>query len=151
MPVVVEAFDRAVLNGAVHPLNLAVGSRVIRLGETLLDVVGPTDHVEAHLSIESGISVARRINELDAIVGQNRVDLVRHGFEQVFEEFLGRSPVDCLGELDDGELARAVGGNEQAGLAFGGLHLRDMLVDYSSDGRLEEGRDRLVIAMGRTL
>jgi hypothetical protein len=37
--VVVEDLDRGVLDGAVHALGLAVGPRVIGLGEPVLDAV----------------------------------------------------------------------------------------------------------------
>lgn len=38
--VVVEASDSSVLDGSVHPLDLAVGPRVVDLGEAVLDAVG---------------------------------------------------------------------------------------------------------------
>ena len=47
---VLEAFDGRFLDGAVHALELAVGLRVVRLGEPVLDLVGLTDHVEAYLT-----------------------------------------------------------------------------------------------------
>jgi hypothetical protein len=37
--VVMEALDGGFLDGAVHPLYLSVGPRVVRFGETVLDVV----------------------------------------------------------------------------------------------------------------
>ena len=36
---VVVAFDGRVLDGSVHPFDLAVGPRVARLGEPVIDVV----------------------------------------------------------------------------------------------------------------
>ena len=90
--VVVEAFDGRFLDGAVHPLHLSVGPRVVRLGEPVLDIVGLADHVEAHLARPSGVSVARLLGELDAVVGEDRVDAIGHGFQQVFEEL----PRRCL-------------------------------------------------------
>jgi len=47
-----------------------------RLGETVLDIVGLTDHVEAHLSGESGISIAWLVGKLDALVGQDGMDAI---------------------------------------------------------------------------
>lgn len=37
MVVVVVAFDGGVLDGAVHPLDLAIGSRMVWLGQAMLD------------------------------------------------------------------------------------------------------------------
>jgi len=72
-----------VLDGAVHPFDLAVGPRVVRLGEPVLDVVGFADHVEAHLSREGGVAVAGLLGELDTVIRQDRMDLVRHSLKQV--------------------------------------------------------------------
>ncbi len=45
--VVMVALDGGVFDGAVHPLNLTIGPRVVRLGEPVLDTVLATDLVEA--------------------------------------------------------------------------------------------------------
>ena len=46
--VVMEPFDRRVLDGAVHPLDLAVGPWVVGLGQPVLNAVRLADYVEAH-------------------------------------------------------------------------------------------------------
>ena len=71
----------------------AIGPRVVWLCEAVLDVVRLTDHFEAHLPRPGGVTVARLLGELDAVVGQDRVDPVRHRFQQVFQEFPSRPPV----------------------------------------------------------
>jgi hypothetical protein len=73
MGVIMEAFDGRFLDGSVHPLDLSVGPGVVRSGEPMLDVVGFTDHVEAHLARPCGVAVAGLIGELDAIIGQDRI------------------------------------------------------------------------------
>ncbi len=45
-----EAFDSRLLDGPVHPLDLTVGPRVVRLSKPVFDVVRIADHVEAHLT-----------------------------------------------------------------------------------------------------
>ena len=87
MALLVETFDGRFLDGAVHALNLAVRPRVVGFYEAMFDVVRLADHVEAHLTRPSGVSVARLLGELNAVIGQDCVDAVRHGLEQVFEEF----------------------------------------------------------------
>ena len=88
MLVVMEAFDGGVLDGAVHPLHLAVGPRVLHLGEAMLDPVLPAPHVEhvRHVPSCRTIGVARGKGELDAIDGKHGVDLVGHGVDQGREE-----------------------------------------------------------------
>jgi hypothetical protein len=49
----------------------------------------------------------------DRIVSQDRVDPVRHRFQQVFEELPRRSPVSLVDEMCDRELAGAVDADEQ--------------------------------------
>jgi len=92
----------------------------------VLDVVGFADHVEAHLSREGGVAVARLLGELDAVVGQDRVDLVRHGLQQLFEELPGGSSVGLVNQLGDSELAGAINGDEQIEPALGRLQLGDI-------------------------
>lgn len=57
MAVAMEAFDGCVLDRSVHPLDLAVGPGMVRLGEAMLEVVGLADHVESHLPREGGVPV----------------------------------------------------------------------------------------------
>jgi len=94
-----EAFDGRLLDGAVHPLDLFVGPRVVRLCEPVLNVVCLADHVEAHLTRPGGVPVAGLLGELDAIVREDGVDAIRHGLQQVFKELPRRSPVGLVGQL----------------------------------------------------
>ncbi len=125
MAFVVEAFDGRLLDRAVHPLDLSVGPGVVRLREPVLNVVRFADHVEAHLTRPGGVTVARLVGELDAIVGQDRVDPVRHRFQQVLKELPRRSPVSLVDELGDREFTRAVDADEEVEFAFGCLNLGD--------------------------
>lgn len=107
-----EAFDRRVLDRAVHPLDLAVRPRMVRLGQPMLDPVVLADHVEAHLPGAGGVPIAGLIGELDAIIGQDRVDAIGHDTQKVLEEFPGRLPVGLVDELGDRELAGSVDRHE---------------------------------------
>lgn len=81
MAFIVEAFDDRLLDRPVHLLDLAVGPWMVRFGEPVLDVVGLADHVEAHLTRLGGVAVAGLLSEMDAVIGQDRVDAVGHGFQ----------------------------------------------------------------------
>lgn len=110
---------------------------MVRFGEPVLDVVRVADHVEAHLARPGGVPVAGLLGELDAIVGQDRVDTVRHGFQQVLKELPRCAPVSLVDQLGDRELARSVYADEQVKLAFGGLHLGNIDVEETNRVALE--------------
>jgi hypothetical protein len=69
------------------------------------------------------------LGELDAVDGENSVDLVGYGLEHVLQELPGRLSVRCCNELSNGELGRPVDADEQVELSFGGLHLGDVDVE----------------------
>lgn len=69
VPVVIVTFDSGIFDGAVHSLDLAVGSRMVRFGEPMVDAVLGADLAEA-VHAEAGgsaIAVARQVGKLDAI------------------------------------------------------------------------------------
>ena len=87
--VVVEDLDRGVLDGAVHPLGLAVGPRVIRLGQSVLDAMLDADAIEDVRPEEAAgraLAVLGQIGEGHAVVGQHLVYLVGKDLDHVPEE-----------------------------------------------------------------
>ena len=54
--VIVIALDGRVFDGAVHPLDLPVGPRMVHLGQSMLDVVLVADAVEDVLTIVDVLS-----------------------------------------------------------------------------------------------
>lgn len=85
--VVMIALDGCVLDRSVHSLDLTIRPRMVDLGEAMLDAVLPAAHGEhvGHVSSRRPISMAQRIAELDAVVGQNRVDVVGNGGDRGFD------------------------------------------------------------------
>ena len=81
--VIVIPFNRGVLDGAVHPFDLAIGPRMVRFGQAMFDPIGLTDQIDTQLAESKAVSVPRLLGELDAVVCQDRVDFVRHGLKQV--------------------------------------------------------------------
>ena len=79
--VIVIPFYGRVLNRAVHLLNLPVGPWIVWLGLAMLDLVCGADHVEPHWPGIGRVAVAWLLTKLDAVVHQDCVDFVRHGFE----------------------------------------------------------------------
>ena len=115
--IVMEAFDRRVLDRAVHPLDLAIGPRGGRPRKPVLDPVGLADHVEAHLPGTGGVTVARLFGELDAVVGQDRMDAVGDGLRQMLQELPSGAPVGPTSHLGDGEFAGSVDGTKRESLS----------------------------------
>ena len=83
---------------------------MVHLGQVVLDGVLVAHAAEDMLDVPD-VLLARR--ELNAVVGQPRVDLVGHSLYQDMQE-LGRLLASALHEPDEGELAGAVVRHEQA-------------------------------------
>ena len=126
--IVMIAFDGGFLDRAVHSLDLAIGPRMIDFCEAMLDAVFAASHVEDVRHVAGGwaIGVARREAELDAVVRQDRVNLVRNGGDQRDQEGEGGHTVGALDQLHKREFARAIDGDEQIEFAFGRLHFDDV-------------------------
>ena len=119
--------------------------------DPVLDAVLAAAHGE-HVCDEAGggpVGVARREAELDAVVGEHRVDAVRHGLDQGDEEGRRGDAGGALDQLDKGELAGAIDGDEQVELAFRGLRLGDVDVEEADRVALEGLLGRLVAVDGR--
>ncbi|MBB5712890.1 hypothetical protein FHT02_004151 [Sphingomonas xinjiangensis] len=92
----------------IRSTDLTIGSGMVGNGEAMLHVVRFADHVEADLMRPGGVPVAGLLGEVDAIVGQDRVDAERHGFQEMLEELTGRPPVSVVDQLDGRKFPGAV-------------------------------------------
>lgn len=109
MVLVVEAVDRCFLDGPVHPFDLAVCPRVLGLGKPMIDIVLGAGKLEGmgaeEVSVRHGLFDLRngrasraRCCEVNAVVSEDGVDLVRHRRDEVAEEVGGyRIPASPLG------------------------------------------------------
>lgn len=66
------------------------------------------------------VGITGRESELNAVVGQNGANLVRHGFDQGDREGRRRCPAGLGDELDEGEFAGPANRHVEARLALGG-------------------------------
>ena len=64
-------------DGLPDHLLILEAPRVVRFGQAVLDLVCVADHVEAALPRIDRVTVAGLLGELDAIIGQKRVQPVR--------------------------------------------------------------------------
>lgn len=124
--VVMEALDGRVLDYAVHSLDLAICPRMVQPGQPVLNPVGFADHVEAYRPGVDGVPIPRLFGKLDAIIGENSMDLIRRSLEHILKELTGRLPVCFVDELRHGKLAHAVDADKQIQLAFSGLKPAEM-------------------------
>ena len=139
--VVVKAFDGRLLDRAVHAFDLAVRPGVLDLGEPVLNLMLAADPVE---DVLEGINVPIMIGELDAIVGQNDVEPVRHGRDQVTQEGCGGHLPGLLVQFHESELGGAVNSDEEIQLAFSRLNLSNINVKVAEWVGLELLLRRLV-------
>ena len=134
---------RHLLDRAVNSFDLAIGPWVVWFGQPMLDLIGLADHVELHLPRIRGVTITRLLGELDA-VGQDRMNAIRDGFAQMFEELPGRPAIHLVHELGDGKLAGPVNAHKEPELALHRLNLSDVDVKKANGVSLEQLPLRLV-------
>ena len=131
-------FDRRVFQCAVHAFNLTVRPGMPERGEAMVNAKRGAGGIEG-MRFAFGAAVRQQefISELWPIVGQHRVDFVRHGFGQMIEERCrdnnGRRAVN----LGEDELAGAVNRDIQVSLAIAGARLADIDVKIANGIVLE--------------
>jgi hypothetical protein len=152
---VVEFLDGGVLDRAVHSLDLTVGPRMPGLGQSMIDVIAGAGVFEG-MSLE-GLAArplvlqfhwrpraAGRIGEVDPVVGQDGVDLVRRGVDEGAQKIAGHSRRGLAMKLDESEFGSPVYRDEEIELAFGGPHFSDVDVEIANRVRLKTSLGRFV-------
>ena len=122
-------FDRA-----AHPFDLAVGPGVSWFGKALLNaplVAELADRMAAH------VEVMREISELNTVVGQEFINLVRKLGQDQSQEFHGHHLGGLGVQFGKGQLAGAVNGNEEVLLAFFRANFRKIDVEVADGIVLE--------------
>lgn len=84
-------------------LDLFAAEIVVPLDGSFLDSL-----VYAEASSRT-LALLGKIRELDAVVGEHRVDAIRNGFHKCFQEGRCGLHVGSLGQLDEGEFGSASG------------------------------------------
>jgi hypothetical protein len=132
-----ERPDRRLLDGSVHPLGLAVGPRMIRLGEAVLDTVLCTHAIEdVRPEIRPGRASAIfwEVGEGDTVIGEHCVDRVREGADNQAQELGAIHLPGIVAELDVGKLRDTVYGEEHIEFAAAEAELTDIDMDVSDLG-----------------
>ena len=125
---VVIALHGRLFEGSVHSLDLTICPRMVWFGQAMFDSVVPARAIKRMAAQHCGwtFAVFRQIGELDAVVGQHDFDLIGDGFDQLVEERDGCRGVGLLNQPGEGELRRAIDGDEQEQFAFLRTHLGDV-------------------------
>ena len=129
--IVVIPFDRGVLESAVHPLDLSIGPRMVRFGQSVFNLIRRTDHVEAHRPRIGCVPVSGLVCELDPVVRKNGMYFVQNGFERVFKKLPRCLAVCFVDQLRDGAFAGPINGYEEIELAFLRSHLGNVDVEIA--------------------
>lgn len=69
--------DSCTVDLAVRPFDLTIGPGMVWFCWPVLDPICLADYVKAHRSGVDGVPVARLFCELEAVVGENGMDLLR--------------------------------------------------------------------------
>ena len=80
------AFDCRFFDGAVHAFNLTVGPVVIDFGESVFNTQCLTDAIKGDEPITLSSSPCGKLN---AIIGQNGVDFIRHDRREMGQKISG--------------------------------------------------------------
>ena len=94
---VVEPLHRSLLDGSVHSLDLPVGPGMPRFGQPMVDAVPRASELEgmsaedfspchSFFDLSDGRTSGAGRRELNAVVGEDRMDLVGHRRDEVAQE-----------------------------------------------------------------
>ena len=144
--VVVVSLQGGVLDRAVHLFDLSVSPRMVGLGEPVFVAVFTAGLVEAmdRNSCCPAVAVLWQVGELDAVIGEDGVQVIGDCFDQRLQERDRGRSVGLVMKLDEGELRGAIDPDEEVELAFLGTDLGDVDVEVADRVRLELLLGRLV-------
>jgi hypothetical protein len=80
MALVMVLFHGGVFERAVHAFHLAIRPGMVGFGQPMVDAILLTDAIKNMLK---GVDIALAVGELDAVIGQHRMDLLGHGGHHV--------------------------------------------------------------------
>jgi hypothetical protein len=83
MAVIMIAFDGCFLDCPVHPFDLTIGPGMFDFGEAVLNVILFADSVK---DVFERTSVVSHVGELDAIIGQDRMDTIGNSKHEIAQK-----------------------------------------------------------------
>ena len=134
MGIVMISLDGGLFDRPVHALDLSVGPGMVYLCQPVFDLMVCAHTVE---DVFEGKPILLAIGEPDAIVGQDRVDSIRYGSDQMTQELGGNHLSRALMQFDIGELGCPVDGDKQPEFTFAGAQFGDVDMKISDRIALE--------------
>ena len=131
---VVIPLDGGLFDCPVHALDLPVGPGRVHLCQPVFGLMVCAHTVE---DVFEGNPVLLAMGELYTIVGQDRVDPVRHDRAQIAQELGGNHFSRALMQFDIGELRGPVDGDKQPDFTFAGARFGDVDMEISDQVALE--------------
>jgi len=126
--------DGGVFESSVHALNLYIRTGVIGLCQAMVNAVRFTNPVEQQLE---SIPVGCTVGELDAVVRQNGVNLVRNSGHESFQERNSNGPCGALMQFCKNQLRRPIDSDEEMQLPFVCAYFRNINVKVADRIGLE--------------
>ena len=134
MGLVMIGTNSSFLDRAIHAFDLAVGPRVVGLGEAVIDIVASTREFESvspedlasgqgQLDVLRSRSGIARRSEVGAVVGENNMDAVGNGLDQFIQELCSDAAGGLLDQLDESELGSAVDRDKEVEFSLLGADL----------------------------
>lgn len=127
--VVVIAFDSGLFDGAVHALDLTVRPGVRDLCQAMVDPVFMANTIK---DVPTSRFVYFTVGELDAVIGENRVDFVGQHFDQISQELGCNHLSSTFVQFHISELRSPVDCNKQSQLALFGAHFGDVDMEIAN-------------------
>jgi hypothetical protein len=146
--VIMVAMDSSLLDRSVHAFDLAIGPWMLDLGQPVINVVSGASTLECvtpeQLSFRSHLPDVRRcpaltswISELNAVVGEDRMDGVRNSINEIVQELLRDGSCSPHVKFNIGKLAGSVDGHEEMELAFCGSDFGNVDMEVANRISLE--------------
>ena len=123
MGIVMISPDGGLFDCPVHALDLSVGPGMVHLCQPVFDLMVCANTIE---DVFEGKPILLAIGELDAVIGQDGVDPVRHSINQVAQELGGNPFSRTLMQFDIGEFRGPVDGDKQPDFAVAGAQFGDV-------------------------
>lgn len=125
MVLVKVAIDRLLFDAPVHALDLSIRPRMIGLGQTMFNPMRLANFIELQLAFALR---PRLMGKLRAVVGQDGMNLVGHGFDEPAQKSASGLAFRALMQLGEDKLGCSINGDKEIELAFIGAHMTDVQV-----------------------
>ncbi len=139
--VVVVAADGRFFERSIHAFDLAVGPRVIDLGQPVFDGRFAAGALKDMLE---DVVVALSIDELNTVISEDGVNFIGDGIDQVSQELRRHHFPSLIVELGEGEFGCPVHGHEEIELPLFGSDLGNIDVEIADGVFFERLFGRLV-------